>query len=175
MQTTIIRLKVEQNSSNTNLAKHKITTNSCPHLRAAFDDKNKNKTTEELLKMSPKPVIETFHSSVSVGVKCNNTNRLLLRRSDSHGFTLQDKEPEVGDLSQAFVIRDLTLKPGLNDIRLNYRTKESGTYILNQIIVNWNSCANLVGADVGQHLCFAVIAEEPVLKVLQLTTEWTVE
>ena len=166
----LVSLKVEQNPSNTNLAKHKIATNGCPHLTAAVDDKNKNKTAEELLKMSPKPEIETFHSSVSVGVKCNNTNRLLLRRSDSHGFILQDKEPEVGDLSQAFVIRDLTLKPGLNDIRLNYSTKESGTYILNQIIVNWNSCANLVGADVGQHLCFAVIAEEPALKVLQLTT-----
>ena len=166
----LVSLKVEQNPSNTNLAKHKTAANGCPHMTAPIDEKNKNKTSEEVLKLSPKPEIETFHSSVSVGVKCNNTNHLLLRRSDSHGFVLQDKEPEVGDCSQGFVVQDLILKPGFNDIRLNYSTKESGTYILSQIVVNWNSSANLIGADIGRHICFAVIAEEPALKVLQLTT-----
>jgi hypothetical protein len=163
----MVSLKVEQNISNTNLLKRRKSNKECSHLTALLNDQNKNLTNEDMLKINPD--IETFHSSVSVGVKCNNSVRVL-KRTESHGSFLLDREPDIDDHSRAFVVNDITLEPGLNVYKLNFNSKESGTFILNQIIFKWNPMANIIGANVGKHICFNVIAEEPSLKVLQLTT-----
>lgn len=165
----LISLKVETNSSNNNLLKEKKLDKSCSHFKTLMNDQNKLKANENILKMNPKPYIETYHSPTSVGVKCNNTNRVL-RRSDSHGFILFDKDPVVDDCSQAFVANNITLEPGLNVFDLNYNSKESGTFVLHQMIFKFNSIANIIETNIEKHICFDVIAEEPTLKVLQLTT-----
>ncbi|CAG2117485.1 unnamed protein product, partial [Medioppia subpectinata] len=157
------------------LAKHKTSVaaaaKSCPHMDDAPDNL---KSAANIVKLIPRPQLETFHTSISVGVKCNNTSKLLLRRSDSHGFILgQDREPEVLDTGHAFTARAVTIKPGENAVRLQYSTRESGTFVATQLVLNWDSGANVVGTtggDLSRHLCFAVIAEEPTLRVLQLTT-----
>ena len=164
----LVSLRAEQKASNFNLSKHKTAVNGCPHMSDPVEQNTIKASDASLIR--EKPSISTFHSSISVGLKCQNTGRLLLRRSDSLGFALQDKEPEVSDTHHSFVINDLTLKPGVNDIGLTYKTKESATYVVNQIVVNWTSSANLITTDIVKHICFAVIAEEPSLKVLQLTT-----
>ncbi|CAG2171537.1 unnamed protein product, partial [Oppiella nova] len=167
IQCSSIFISLTVEPSDTNLAKHKSVSKGCPHT----DDTNEETIrAKNIPKVIPAPEVETFHTSISVGVKCNNTNKLLLRRSDSHGFILQDREPVVADSRHAFKAIDVTIRPGLNHLRLRYSTKESGTYVLNQIVVDWKASANIVGSDMKRHTCFAVIAEEPTLKVLQLTT-----
>jgi len=165
----LVTLKVEQNATSTNLSKPKKSNKACPHLTALLSDQNKDKPNEDTIKINPKPYIETFHSSVSVGVKCNNSTKAL-RRSESHGFFLLDKDPEIDNSMKAFVVNNITVQPGLNNIKLNYNSKEGGTFILNQIILKLNSIANIVETNLKKHICFNVIAEEPSLKVLQLTT-----
>lgn len=160
-----ISLKYDSFNTNRKPLNRKI----CPHISLNNVTKQA-RTIEDVIinRTQTAPEIKTYHTAISVGVKCQNSNRIL-RRSDSHGLILLEKDPDEDTYEHAFVVRNVTLKPLINTLTLSFRTNMIGNFTLGQVCLLWKPNLKFIEPHVGSHMCFYVINEEPTLKVLQLT------
>lgn len=126
----------------------------CPHLSNNSEQNGDIDLSNLVINVNPDT--QTFHSSVSVGVKCNNTSRVF-KRTESHRHLSLDKEPVIDSYECAFTANDLMIESGINEIKLQFSAQRVATFVLNQIIVKCNPMATLLATNIKRHICFSVI------------------